>query len=128
MGFGYFVAWKNPAVREYYGGTDPGSFLAQMKFIGDSQPWMFLLQIGRGVLWALFVLPLIRLMKRSPWETAFAMALFCGVWSSLLLFPNPLMPKVVARIHLKETLWSNLIFGAFMGLVLTQRPAKQRAR
>jgi len=28
--FGYFVAWRNPAVREYYGGIDPGSFVAQM--------------------------------------------------------------------------------------------------
>lgn len=128
MGFGYFVAWKNPAVREYYGGTDPGSFLGQMKSIWESRPWIFLLQASRGVLWALFVLPLIRLMKRSPWETAFAMALFCGVWSSLLLFPNPLMPEVVARIHFKETLCSNLIFGAFMGLVLTQRPVQERAR
>jgi len=28
--FGYFIAWKNAAVRAYYGGSDPGSFLAQM--------------------------------------------------------------------------------------------------
>ena len=28
MIFGYFVAWQNPALRDYYGGTDPGSFVA----------------------------------------------------------------------------------------------------
>ena len=28
--FGYFIAWRSAAVRAYYGGSDPGSFLAQM--------------------------------------------------------------------------------------------------
>ena len=31
--FGYFIAWRNPAVQAYYGGIDEGSFLAHMKAV-----------------------------------------------------------------------------------------------
>src|SRR5260370_13255286 len=31
MIFGYFVAWQNPALRAYYGGPHPGSFLASLR-------------------------------------------------------------------------------------------------
>ena len=35
--FGYFIAWQNPAVREYYGGVDNG-FVAQMRTILRDMP------------------------------------------------------------------------------------------
>lgn len=119
--FGYFVAWKNPALREYYGGTDPGSFLAQMKSVWNARPWMFPLQIARGALWASFVLPLIRVINRSRFETIITMALFNSVWSSMLLFPNALMPGTVAHSHIVETFWSNLLFGAALGFLFTSK-------
>ncbi|MCE7982921.1 MAG: hypothetical protein DYG89_17190 [Caldilinea sp. CFX5] len=31
--FGYYAAWQSPAVRAFYGETDPGSFLLQMRTI-----------------------------------------------------------------------------------------------
>jgi hypothetical protein len=52
MTFGYFVAWQNPALRAYYGGTDPGSFVAGMRQNWVNTPWLFPLQFGRGILWA----------------------------------------------------------------------------
>ena len=45
--FGYFVAWKNPSLRDFYGGTDPGSFFAQMSSIVESTPWMLSLRARR---------------------------------------------------------------------------------
>jgi hypothetical protein len=36
--FGYFIAWKNPAVRAYYGGTDLGHFFAQLASILKTTP------------------------------------------------------------------------------------------
>jgi hypothetical protein len=126
--FGYYVAWKNPVLREYYGGTDPGSFLAHMRFVWNASPWMFPFQIVRGALWASFVLPLIRVIKRSRFETIIAMALFSSIWSSILLFPNQLMPATVAHSHLVETFWSNLLFGAALGFLFTSKfdPLPQR--
>jgi hypothetical protein len=118
MAFGYFVAWQNPALRAYYGGTDPGSFLASMRQNWVNTPWIFPLQFGRGILWALFLLPLIRRIARGPAETGLAMALFCAVWCLQLLFPNPYMPADIRWSHLVETLGSNLLFGFGVGWLL----------
>jgi hypothetical protein len=128
MVFGYFVAWQNPALRAYYGGTDPGSFLGGMRQNWSNTPWIFPLQFGRGILWALFLLPLIRMIGRGPAETGFAMALFSAVWCLLLLFPNPYMPADIRWSHLVETLGSNLIFGFGVGWLLSgpTRPLRPR--
>lgn len=115
MVFGYFVAWQNPALRAYYGGTDPGSFVEGMRQNWVNTPWLFPLQFGRGILWALFLLPLIRRFSRGPAETGVAMALFSAVWCLQLLFPNPYMPVDIRWSHLVETLGSNLIFGFAVG-------------
>jgi len=119
--FGYFVAWKNPAVRAYYGGTDPGSFFAQIAWVWSTTPWMFPLQAARAMLWTAFVLPVIWMHKGRPWEVALAIALLSAVWSSQLLLPNPLMPEPVAKAHLVETALSNLIFGWLVGWLLSRR-------
>lgn len=116
--FGYFVAWKNPAVQKYYGGTDAGNFFAQMAWIGEKTPWMFALQAFRGVLWAAFALPVIRMLKGRPWEVALATALLFAVWSSMLLLPNPYMPAEIRKMHLIETASEDFIFGWLVGWLL----------
>lgn len=119
MTFGYFVAWQNPALRDYYGGTDPGSFLAAIRQNWVRTPWIFPLQFGRGILWALVLIPLIRRFGRGPVETGLAMALFSAVWCLQLLFPNPYMPEGIRWSHLLETLGSNLTFGFVVGWLLS---------
>jgi hypothetical protein len=126
--FGYFVAWKNPVVQAYYGGTDPGSFFAQMAGIGATTPWLFLLQALRAMLWVAFSLPVIRMHKGRPWEVAVTVGLLFAVWTVQLLLPNPFMPEAVARTHLVETAPSLLIFGCLVGWLLSQRHAPARAR
>jgi hypothetical protein len=121
--FGYFIAWKNPAVRAYYGGTDPGSFLAQLAWIWDTTPWMFPLQALRAMLWAAFTLPVIRMHRGQRWEVSLAAASLFAVWSVQFLLPNPYMPEAVARTHLVETLLSNFIFGCVVGWLLSRRRA-----
>ena len=109
--FGYFVAWRNEAVRVYYGGNDPGSFIAQMGNLLRTEPRLFLLQIARGLLWTVIALPVIRMMKGKWWEAGLAVALLFAMGSSQLLIPNPLMPAEVRMAHLVETLTSNFLFG-----------------
>ena len=125
MTFGYFVAWQNPALRDYYGGTDPGSFVAGIRQNWVNTPWIFPLQFVRGILWALFLVPLIRKFRRSAAETGFAMALFSAVWCLQLLLPNPYMPAEIRWSHLVETLGSNLTFGFGVGWLLSH-PARLR--
>ena len=120
--FGYFVAWRNPAVREYYGGRDPGSLLAQMQTVLRDTPWLVPLQILRAILWVLLALPVIRMLKGSTRETAFSVALLFGVvMNAQLLLPNPYMPEEVRMAHLVETATSNFLFGALVGWLLTER-------
>jgi hypothetical protein len=117
--FGYFVAWKSPAVRAYYGGSDPGSLLAQMSSVMRTTPLLLPLQVVRAILWAAIAVPIIRMMKGQWWEAGLAVALvFCVVMNSQLLLPNPLMPRDVRMIHLLETASSNFLFGWLVVMVL----------
>ena len=126
--FGYFIAWQNPAVREYYGGSDEGSFFAQMRTVLAETPWLIPFQILRALLWTAIALPVVRMMK-GPWpETALALGLlFAVVMNAQLLLPNPFMPEPVRTTHLIETASSNFIFGFLMGWLLTRRDAFARA-
>jgi hypothetical protein len=117
--FGYYIAWKNAAVRVYYGGSDPGSFLAQMSSVLRDTPWLMPLQAVRAILWTAIAVPVILMMKGQWWETGLAVALlFAVVMNSQLLLPNPLMPPEVRMVHLVETATSNFLFGWLIVLVL----------
>jgi hypothetical protein len=117
--FGYFIAWKSAAVRAYYGGSDPGSLLAQMRSVVWDTPWLLPLQAARAILWAALAVPVIRMMKGRWWEAGLAVALLFGVvMNTQLLLPNPLMPREVRMVHLVETASSNFIFGWLVVLVL----------
>jgi hypothetical protein len=109
--FGYFVAWKSPAVRAYYGGSDPGSFLMQMRTVLRDTPWLVPLQVVRAMLWTALAVPVIRMLKGRWWEAGLAVALLFAVVNSQLLLPNPLMPAEVRMVHLLETTSSNFLFG-----------------
>jgi len=117
--FGYFIAWKSAAVRAYYGGSDPGSFFAQLRVVVRNTPWLLPLQAARAILWAAIAVPVIRMMKGPWWEAGFAVALlFAVVMNSQLLLPNPFMPREVRMVHLVETASSNFLFGWLIVLVL----------
>ena len=123
--FGYYIAWRNPAVLEYYRGIDEGSFLTHMGSVVRDQPWLIPFQIVRAMLWVALALPVIRMLKGQWPETALSIALlFSVVMNAQLLLPNPYMPEPVRMAHLVETASSNFIFGAFIGWLLTPREAK----
>jgi len=125
--FGYYLAWRNPAVRAYYHGTDPGNFLAQFKSVVVDTPWLPLFQFLRGLLWAMIALFIIRMLNERWWITGLAVSLsFAVMMSSQLLLPNPLMPRAVRLAHLVETASSNFLFGWLLVLVLVKwRPSVQ---
>jgi hypothetical protein len=119
--FGYFIAWKDPAVPQYYGGTDPGSFFAQMRAVMRDTPSLIPFQILRAMLWVALALPVIRMLKGQWPETAIALGSLFAVMTAPLLLPNPYMPEEVRMAHLRETASSNFLFGMFIGWLLTQR-------
>lgn len=117
--FGYYVAWQNPEVRLYYSGTtELKSLYQQMISNVTGTPWMLPFQFGRGLLWALFAYPVVRMLNTMRIETAGIIAALFGVGSFELLMPNTLMPASVAHSHFWETLWCDLLSGAIVGWVL----------
>jgi hypothetical protein len=119
--FGYYVAWQDPELRAYYGGTDPGSFLAQMGSVARSTPWMLPLQFARGLLWVGLGLLVIRSMRGAWWRAGLATALLFAVPSLYLLIPNPIMPEFPRITHLIETLPYQFLFGWFLAWFLSGR-------
>jgi len=119
--FGYFIAWRNPAVRTYYGGSDPGGFFLQLSGTFRDMPWLFPLQALRAVLWTALAALIVHLLKGRWLEAGLAVALsFSVVMNSHLLIPNPFMPPEVRMAHLLETTTSNFIFGCFVVWILSR--------
>ena len=122
--FGYFIAWRNPAVREYYGGIDEGGFVGQMGRVLRNTPWLIPFQIMRAMFWVALAVPVIRMLKGQRTEAGLAVGLlFAVVMNAQILLPNPYMPEPVRMAHLVETASSNFIFGVFIGWLLTQHAA-----
>ena len=120
--FGYFVAWRNPAVRAYYGGSDPVNFISHIASVLRDEPMLFLLQAVRALLWTALTLPVIKMMKGDWWEAGLAVALLFGVFMTApLLLPNTLMPAEVRMAHFVETATSNFLFGWLIVLLLRRR-------
>jgi hypothetical protein len=125
FGFGYYVAWRNPAVLAYYGGIDEGSFFARMRVVLSETPWLVGFQVVRAFFWVAIALPVVRMMKGVWTETALALGLlFAVVMNAQLLLPNPYMPEAVRMAHLVETASSNFLFGWLLGWLFARLPAR----
>jgi len=124
--FGYFIAWKSQAVRAYYGGSDPGSFLRQMGIVLRDTPALVLLQVVRAMLWTALAVLVIRMMKGRWWEIGLVVGLLFAVTNAQLLIPNPFMPVEVRMVHLLETASSNFLFGWLLVWVLFSRRKSTR--
>lgn len=115
--FGALVAWRNPAVQDFYAGGEMPSAATIVS-----------LQLFRALIWVAIALPVIRMMRGAWWETALAVGLlFAVLMNAGLLAPNPLMPEAVRMTHLVETATSNFIFGWFVVWLLLRVGGRSRA-
>lgn len=122
FGFGFVVAWQNPALRDLYGNGANQTVFDWWRLI----PF----QLLRGVLWALFALPVIAMDRGPAWKTAVVV----GLWLALPMniahaIPNPIIPDATVRLsHFVETSTSNFLFGMLItGLVLWRPQRKAQA-
>jgi hypothetical protein len=116
FGFGYFVAWQNPNLAAMYGNGSNRQVFDNAILIP--------LQLARGVLWALFALPVIRMSKGNTWQIALMIGLFLALPMNMgHVIPNPIMPDPGVRLsHFIETATSNFIFGVFLTHLILWRP------
>ncbi|HUH97748.1 MAG TPA: hypothetical protein VLZ89_10345 [Anaerolineales bacterium] len=117
--FGYYVAWRTPGLPQFYGGTDPGTFPAQLDSVLRDTPWLYALQLGRGLIWAGVGCLILRMHKGGAWEAGLATGLsFTVLMNAALLFPNPFMPPFVAHAHTIELLSSNFLYGILLSVLM----------
>jgi hypothetical protein len=127
MFFGYYIAWQNPVLRQYYGGPEYASFYAALKANWIYHRSIYALQVFRALLYAACLYPLVRMLRTARWETALAMALFVSVWTTVLFLPNPIMPASVAHTHFWETLSFSLVFGSLAGWLMSNPPKPEHS-
>ncbi len=124
--FGYYVAWQNEAVRTYYNGVDYGGFFSHFSHTLRESPHLYLFQTGRGLIWVLLAILVIRSMKGGVWEVGlFTGILFALIMNDSHLIPNPLMPPAVQKIHFIETASSNFLWGLSIVSLLTWRSGRR---
>lgn len=124
--FGYYVAFSNPELVAYYGSTHPGSFLAQLANVWADDPFVFLFEIFRGLLWVAIAVPVIRTTKGRVWETGLILGLlFSLVQNDVHLIPG-VMPPSVRLSHFIETATSNFIFALFTTWLLHREHSSLR--
>ena len=125
--FGYFLAWKDPAIQEFYQGTDPGSFWLQLRQVASKTPGLYGLQAFRALLWIGFTVPVIAMLRHKGWTGALITALFVSLPMNIPhIMPNPYMPPDVRVVHFMETVSSTFIFGMVLFLLFTSTPKKKR--
>ena len=108
FGAGALIAWQSADVRAYY---------AQGFHIDQGQ--LALLQVGRGLIWALLALLSVASLTGGTWRRALLTGAAFSVLMALpLLYPNPLMPWPVRQVHLVEVGVSNFLFGVLVSLLL----------
>lgn len=122
---GYWIAWRQPAVRAYYGGPEvPLGMVAHYAAMLGEDPLVLPFEMARGLLWVAMAWPVLR-YTRGPWWAggllfATMMAL---VQNDLHLLPNPLMPSEVRFWHFVETSSSNFVFALATAALLAPRRA-----
>jgi hypothetical protein len=115
FGFGYYVAWRDPAVLAFYQGADPGTFLAQMRNVATQTPTLIPFQAFRALLWAAFALPVIGMLRHKGWLGALLTGLLLSLPMNIPhIVPNPYMPAAVRVAHFIETVTSTFIFGLLL--------------
>jgi hypothetical protein len=119
MLFGYFVAWQFEALRVFYSGSaEKLSFWEKMIDNLRNDAGIIPFQIVRGILFALFALPLINLLAKNKLICIVGICLVYLSTAVLLLIPNPLFPDTVRIAHLIEMTTSMLLFGIIAGNML----------
>jgi len=119
MLFGYFVAWQFEELRIFYtGSAEKLGFFGQMINNFKTNPIIFPFQIIRGILFAAFIFPLVKMVNKNKAKFITSVCLVYLSTAVMLVIPNILFPNMVRYGHLIEMTSSMLLFGIIVGNVL----------
>lgn len=120
---GYYIAWQNPELRAFYG--SPGEiepFFTHTFATFSKTPSLILLQLVRGMLFAIIVMPIILGSNVKPWLSGLLVGFLFATPHLVHILPNPLMPIASVRLsHMIETTTSTFVFGLIIVWLLHRR-------
>jgi hypothetical protein len=120
---GYYIAWQNPELRAFYG--SPGEiepFFTHTFATFSKTPSLILLQLVRGMLFAIIVMPIILGSNVKPWLSGLLVGFLFATPHLGHILPNPLMPIASVRLsHMIETATSTFVFGLIIVWLLHRR-------
>jgi cytochrome bd-type quinol oxidase subunit 2 len=89
----------------------------------EAGPWILPLALVRGACYALFSLWLVRSMRCTRMQCAFAIAVMFPILAGIaaLVIPTGIMPSHVRAWHALEIGWSNFVFGFLVGWLFWRR-------
>ncbi|MGC3945708.1 MAG: hypothetical protein QM762_14505, partial [Chryseolinea sp.] len=122
------VAWKVSDLRVFYSGqaTDNG-FIGGLIANVDERPTIFPFQFLRGVLFGLFVLPLMHMFSDQPRTLLISLVLVFSSVGIMLIIPNVLFPDNVRWAHFRELMSSMIIFAVVIWWVYQRlMPSKEK--
>jgi len=104
--------------RQYY--PDAPRIVAELGW------WFWAIELARGILMTLAVVPIIYTLRMRRWHAALAVGamLWIAGGAAPLLIPNDLMTPAQRCIHIIEILTQNTPLGITAVLLLRPRPAK----
>lgn len=120
---GYYIAWQNPELRSFYGsqGEIMPFWEHTVQTLSDT-PDLLILQLFRGILFALFVYPVIRGSSVSPWLSSLIIGSLLAIPSLGHILANPLIPSAEVRFtHMVETIPSTFLFGLIIALTFHRK-------
>jgi hypothetical protein len=120
---GYFIAWQNPELRAFYGSHgEIEPFFSHTVTTFSNSPDIILLQLFRGMLFAVIATPIIVGSKETPWITALMVGFLFAVPHLVHIMPNALMPIASVRLsHMIETATSSFVFGLLVVWLLHRK-------
>jgi hypothetical protein len=116
--FNYFVAWQIEDLRIFYTGSSENvGFVNRLTEIWNATPSFYLFQFGKGVLFGLFTLPVIDLLKNKSSALLIGIILLLETSAIRLFIPDFLLPDVVRAGHLLEMSSSLFLFSIIIWLL-----------
>ncbi len=116
--FGYYVAWQIKDLRIFYSGNpDDNGFISVLTDNFHQKPAIYPFQFLRGVLFGLFVLPLVSMFKERPRVLLISLILVFLSLGISLVIPNFLFPDTVRWAHFREMISSMFVFAVIVWLI-----------
>jgi hypothetical protein len=109
--FNYYVAERVEAVRLFYTGkSEYPEFFARLANYWNTTPYLFGLLFLKGLLFGIFILPVINMFRRKSTQMFTAILLAYETTAAVWLIPNGFFPDAVRIGHLQEAVLSMFVF------------------